>query len=138
MKINELISDTDTRNLNAQGYEVVDQIEIDNYNIALTRMPAQMAPMLGAEYQLGFSKEGTDFTDYTQQTQKFIQKNEKFPLGKLAQGLNTVRQWISEYGPIAIASSNLNKTKVYAKIFNRAKFSVTPKEGMGTTWLIIE
>ena len=138
MKINELISDTDNENLNAQGYEVVDQIEIDNYNIALTKIPDMMASMIGAEYQLGFSKEGTDFTDYAQQDQKFVKKNEKFPLGKLAQGLETVKQWVSQYGPIVVSSSNPNKTRVYAKIFNRAKFTVDTNSAMGMDWLIIE
>jgi len=138
MKIDELISKTDTQNLNAQGYEVIDQFEVDQYNFALTKIPDILAPMLGAEYQLGFSKDGTDFTDYAQQDQKFVSKNEKFPLGKLSKGLNTVKQWISEYGPIVIASNNTNKTKLYAKIFKRARFTIDTQSAMGMDWLIIK
>ena len=137
MKINELISDTDTNNLNSQGYSVVDQFETEGYNFALTKIPDMMAPMIGAEYQLGFSKDGTDFTDYAQHDQKFVKQDEKFPLGALGKGLDTVKEWCSTYGPIVIASSNPQKTRIYSRVFKRAKFDIESNSAMGMDWLII-
>ena len=137
MKIDEVVSQTDINNLNAQGYEVIDQIDIDGYTIALTKIPGFMAPMIGAKYQLGFSKSGTDFTDYGQHDKKFVKPNETFPLSKIPKGLSKIKEWIQEYGPVVIASSNSKKTALYNKLFKRAHFDVEPYSVMGQSWLIV-
>lgn len=137
MKINEVVSQTDIDNLNAQGYKVVDQIDIDGYTIALTKIPEFIAPMIGAEYQLGFSKNGTDFTDYGQHDKKFVKPNETFPLSKIPKGLGKIKEWIQEYGPVVIASSNSKKTTLYNKLFKRAHFDVKSNNMMGQEWLIV-
>ena len=137
MKINELISDIDRNALRDNGYSIADQFEVENYNFVLSKMPDMMAQQLGASYQLGFSKDNTDFTAYSQQHQKFVSKDEKFPLGALGKGLEKVKQWCSTFGPIVIASSNPKKTKLYSRVFKRANFNIETHAMMGTEWITI-
>ena len=139
MRIDELISQTDTDNLSANSYEIIDQVEVQGYNVALTKMPDYLAEILGASYQLGFSKEGTDFTDYGQHDKKYTNKGEKFPIADVQRtSYGKIREWVQEYGPLVIASSNPRKTKIYSHMFKKAKFNVEKYSAMGNEWLVIQ
>jgi len=138
MKINEIISDTDADNLTQQQYTIVDQVEIQGYNIVLTKMPDFLAQILGAHYQLGFSKANTDFTDYAQHAEKFVEPGETFPLAKLGQGFTNIKDWANEYGALVVASSDPRKTRLYSRLFARAGFDVEKYNAMQNDWIIIK
>jgi len=138
MKINEIISDTDIANLAQQQYTIVDQVEIQGYNIVLTKMPEQLAEILGAHYQLGFSKANTDFTDYAQHAEKFVEPGETFPLAELALSFENIEEWTEKYGDIVVASSDARKTKLYSRLFARAGFDVENYNAMQNDWIIIK
>jgi len=133
----ETISELDRKNLNAAGYEIIEELEANNYNFVLTKMTAMETQMMGVEYQLGFSKDDTSFTDYEQHSQKFTKPGEKFGLNGLSQALPTIKQWTIDYGPILLSSSDERKNKLYSKIFKRANFEVQDNEIMGQHFIII-
>ena len=137
MRIDELISDLDKQNLNSAGYEIIEELQADNYNFVLTKMLPMEIQMLGVEYQLGFSKDDTSFTDYEQHSQKFAKPGEKFALNSLSKALPTIKQWTIDYGAILLSSSDPRKSKLYSKIFKRAKFNVEDNEIMGQHFVII-
>jgi len=137
-QIREHVSNDDIQALRDNGYELIDSIEIGQYNIAVTRIPDMMQPMIGAEYQLGFSKNDTQFTDYSQHDQKFVSKGEKFPLSELSKGMDTITIWIDRYGPMVVGSSNQQKTNTYKRLFKRAGFKIHEMNMMGFEYFIIE
>lgn len=125
----EAVSDADKERLNTYGCDIVDTIEINQYTIALIKMPKEITDMISrasdSEYQLGFSKEGTDFTDYNQQWTKHSKIGETFNLSSLAEAIPKIREWINKYGEIVISSSSPKKTQTYYKIFKKFGFSIT-------------
>ena len=117
-RIVEAVSKTDMETLDRYGCQVIDTIEIGEHTITLVKMPSP-----AQEYQLGFSKTGTDFTDYEQQWSKYPAKD--VSLTKLAKAIPKIRKWIKEYGPITISSSMPKKVQTYYKIFRRFGFKTS-------------
>lgn len=120
-RIAEAVSKTDAEQLERYGCKIIDIIETDHYTIALIKMPDGSFPK--SEYQLGFSKSGTDFTDYDQQWSKFPAEN--ISLSNLAKVMPKIREWVDEYGPITVSSSAPRKMQTYYKIFKRFGFETT-------------
>lgn len=116
-RIVEAVSKTDIEQLSEYGCQIIDIIEIGEHTITLVKMPSSTQ-----EYQLGFSRTGTDFTDYKQQWSKYPAKD--VSLTNLAKAIPKIREWIEEYGPITISSSVPKKMQTYYRIFRRFGFKV--------------
>lgn len=139
MLLKEVISKQDSENLSKYGFDVVDVHDINDYSLALLKMPRQLSQLLGARYQLGFSKRGTSFTDYSQHDSRFMAKGDIVPLSKLGDGIKKIMEWLTNYGNIVISSSNMQKLETYKKLFMRANINVAEREDpTGHKFLILK
>lgn len=122
------ITDEQKKNLNQFGYELVEDVEVGGYDLALTHFP-----LLGA-YHLALQRQGQDFSSPEQQMTKI-------PGGISADmtlAIPTIDKWIKKYKELWIGGDNPSKIPVYEKILKRLGYTPDKMDFMGLTLMSID
>lgn len=123
--INEAISVRDQISLRNTGFKVLDAKEYGLFNLALIRMPMKIE---GINLQLGFSKDDTSFTDYSQHqkiptTNCAIKDAFKFK----SEAKEQISRWLNTHGKLLVISSNEERTQQYFQLLAKLGFKVELK-----------
>jgi hypothetical protein len=115
------VSDDQKESLSQYGYEVVDEVEIGEYDLVLT-----LFPLLGS-YNLALQRQGMDFSDPGQQMTKT-----PATLGvNLTLAIPFIDDWIRKYGTLWVGGNNPHKMRVYEKILTRLGYTMEKGELFG-------
>lgn len=111
--------------IRGQGGEVIEQYNIQNYNLYLIEMSPFMANYCGCKYQVAFSRNDTSFIYH-----QFDKRSPKQspPLSQMILLINKIKEWVKKYGEVSIGSQNKNKLDTYMRIFDRFKIPYIVKE----------
>lgn len=110
MRLHELLTNKDRNLLIQHDMEIVQDIDVGDYTLALIRDMGVL--------QLSLARKGLDVVDYKNQLTKF--PLEAPPSFKHMDAIfKKIAEWVNQYSAIAVGSEDPNKERVYAKLFKR-------------------
>lgn len=119
--------------LNTMGFDVVENISLNEYEIVLLYHPNFYGNDL--KYTIGFQRKGRNFLDPFDQNSK--QEIDDINFKDLIKIPPILKRWMNQYGKLVIGSYNQQKTNVYKKVFQRYNFDIEERNIQGINALII-
>lgn len=120
-----VITDEQKESLGRYNFSLIDQKNIDGYDLALTHSKSVYFPEIDPDgaYQLAIQRGDLDFTSREQQMSKYKSDGVKDRVDFFKNLKLAITEWIDRYGVIFVGSFNDKKTETYRKILERLGFS---------------
>ena len=110
MRIDELLTNQDKNQLIQADMEIIHDIDVGDYTLALIRDMGM--------YQISLSRQGLNVTDRDSQLTKFpLETPPSFKHMDLI--FKQVAIWAKQYDGVVVGSEDPNKERVYNKLFKR-------------------
>jgi hypothetical protein len=110
MRLHELLTNKDKNLIIQADMEIVHDMDIGDYTLALIRDMGM--------YQISLARQGLDVVDYKNQLTKFpLEAPPSFEYMDLI--FKQVAEWAKKYNGVVVGSEDPNKERVYNKLFKR-------------------
>ena len=115
------LSDEASDRLSSRGYEVINTVDIQGYNLFLIKVPN-----LDNFYQIALQREGLDFTDMASHNEHLPPKEQFSKVKLLLEGLkSTIDVWLSRYNKLYVVSNNESQQTQYVRILTRLGYNLS-------------
>jgi len=117
----ERLSEEQIESAEELGMEFVDAESVGNYDIAIFKLDRGYSNVLkGTNYQIGLQRKGRDFTSI--EDQHTVEPIESLDRNVIPQMFKIIKQWLKQYGNIAVGSMNEKKVQQYNRWLSKAGF----------------
>ena len=110
--------------LNSMDMEIQDEFKLDGYEMYLVST-GMMKPYYKLDYQIGFQRSDADFTNLEDQFKTF--EFDRLPIHAAIKFIEKLKEWIENYGPIAVDSFNERKNNQWNRILSHFDLKVKVK-----------
>jgi hypothetical protein len=114
--------------------DIIEEVEVGEYDVVLFHSP-MYERIIGTGYNVGFQRQGRDFTSHTDQTTS--QPIDSMSIPNLLEVLKVVIEWTKKYGQLSVGSYNERNNRIYQKVFRRYNVPYEERSEFGQDFVVI-